>query len=200
MVKRIFDTLFSLFLLIVLSPIILAVAILIAFKFKENPIFLSRRSGRFGKSFTIYKFKSMPTLVDENGELLSDEERITHFGKLLRASSLDELPQLLNVFFGQMSLVGPRPLNESYLQEYSDEQRKRLNVRPGITGWAQINGRNSISWERKFELDCFYVEHQSLYFDLKILVLTVFKVIIHEGISQDGFVNTSSFKGENSKA
>lgn len=200
MIKRILDILFSLILLIILSPIILIVGILIAYKFKENPFFLSRRSGRFGKTFTIFKFKSMPTLVNKDGNLLSDEKRITHFGKLLRASSLDELPQLVNVIIGQMSLVGPRPLDESFLREYSSEQKRRLDVKPGITGWAQINGRNSISWEKKFQLDCFYVKHQSLYLDFKILLLTIFKVITREGISQDGFVNASSFKGKNSEA
>ncbi|GKQ43364.1 UDP-galactose phosphate transferase [Companilactobacillus sp. RD055328] len=200
MLKRFLDLILSFLLLIVLSPVILIEAIVIAFKFKENPIFISTRSGKDGKPFKIIKFKSMRTLYDNNGELLSDEERITSFGILLRSSSLDELPQLVNVFLGEMSLVGPRPLNASYLDRYTDEQRRRLEVRPGITGWAQVNGRNTISWERKFELDCYYVDHQSFILDSKILLLTILKVITREGISQNGFINATSFKGKNSKA
>lgn len=195
MIKRLVDILISLLGLIILFPIFLVIGL----KVRKNlgtPIFFKQvRPGKDGKPFTMIKFRSMRDAEDKNGQPLPDGERLTHFGKILRATSLDELPELWNVLKGDMSLVGPRPLLMEYLPLYNARQATRHNVRPGITGWAQINGRNAISWEEKFELDAWYVEHQSLWLDIKILCLTIKKVIIKEGISANQHVTTSKFTG-----
>ncbi|MFJ8234249.1 sugar transferase [Ureibacillus sp. NPDC094379] len=196
--KRIIDLIFSLTLLILLSPILILVFIL-ARKFLGSPvIFEQGRPGLNGKIFHVYKFRTMSDERDENGELLPDSIRLTKFGQFLRKLSLDELPQLWNVLKGDMSFVGPRPLLVEYLPLYSDRQARRHEVRPGITGWAQVNGRNAISWEQKFEYDVWYVENQSLFLDLKILFLTVKKVFISEGINQQGHATIEKFKGSES--
>ena len=197
MIKRLLDILFSIFGLILLSPILIFVAILIRI-YLGSPVFFTQiRPGLNGKPFKMIKFRTMKDSVDKNGEPLPDSERLTRFGKILRATSLDELPELWNVLKGDMSLVGPRPLLMEYLPLYNTRQATRHNVRPGITGWAQINGRNAISWEEKFELDVWYVENQSLWLDIKILFLTIKKVIIKEGISSNQHVTISKFTGSN---
>lgn len=195
MIKRFFDFLIALTTLIILSPVIIITAILISFKLGSPILFTQDRPGLNGKIFKMMKFRSMLDAFDSNGNLLPDEERMTKFGALLRSTSLDELPGLINVLKGDMSLVGPRPLLVEYLPLYNEEQAKRHNVRPGITGWAQVNGRNAISWEDKFKLDVWYVQNQSLLLDLKILLLTVKKVFVREGISADGEVTMTRFKG-----
>ena len=176
-------------------PILFFLAILIRVKLGAPVFFLQIRSGLNGKSFKIFKFRTMLDVANVDGNSLSDESRLTPFGKILRATSLDELPELWNVFVGDMSLVGPRPLLMEYLPLYNREQNRRHEVRPGITGWAQINGRNSILWEEKFELDLWYVDNQSFWLDLKILFWTVKKVFNREGISADGDVSMPKFKG-----
>ena len=176
-------------------PILFILAILIRVKLGAPVFFLQIRSGLNGKSFKIFKFRTMLDVANVDGNSLSDESRLTPFGKILRATSLDELPELWNVFVGDMSLVGPRPLLMEYLPLYNREQNRRHEVRPGITGWAQINGRNSILWEEKFELDLWYVDNQSFWLDLKILFWTVKKVFNREGISADGDVSMPKFKG-----
>lgn len=195
--KRFFDVLGALTLIFLTLPIMAAVWALIKFKLKTDPIFTQDRPGRHGKIFKIYKFKSMSDERDENGELLSDELRLTDFGKKLRSLSLDELPQLFNVLKGDMSFIGPRPLLIEYLPLYSAEQAKRHDVRPGITGLAQINGRNAISWEEKFKFDTFYAENLSLKMDVKIALLTIKKVIKKEGVSKEGMATTEKFNGAN---
>lgn len=196
--KRLFDLLVSLILAICFSPIMLITAILVRIKLGSPILFTQERPGLHGKPFYLYKFRTMTGATDSCGQLLPDHLRLTGFGKFLRKYSLDELPQLLNVLKGDISLVGPRPLLMEYLSLYTAEQRKRHNVRPGITGWAQINGRNAISWEEKFELDVWYVEHQSIRLDLKILLFTVWKVILSEGINQPGKATAESFTGSDS--
>jgi len=193
--KRIFDLCVSLFTLFVLSPVIVVSAVLIRKKIGAPVLFKQPRPGLDGKVFYVYKFRTMTDERDENGELLPDALRLTKFGKLLRKLSLDELPQLWNVLKGDMSFVGPRPLLVEYLPLYNEKQARRHDVRPGITGWAQVNGRNAISWERKFEYDVWYVENQSLWLDFKILLLTVKKVFVSEGISQEGQATMEKFKG-----
>lgn len=193
--KRLFDILASSIGLILLSPLLL----LIAWKVRKNlgsPVFFKQvRPGRDGKPFKMIKFRSMRDANDKDGNPLSDVERLTPFGKKLRATSLDELPELWNVLKGEMSLVGPRPLLMEYLPLYNGRQAMRHNVRPGITGWAQVNGRNAISWEEKFELDAWYVENRSLWLDIKIIFLTIKKVLVKEGISSDEHVTMSKFTG-----
>ena len=162
-------------------------------------IFKQRRPGLHGKSFYVYKFRTMTDARDENGNLLPDEVRLTKTGKLIRKLSLDELPQLFNVLKGDISLVGPRPLLMEYLPLYTKEQARRHEVKPGITGWAQVNGRNAISWEEKFEHDVWYVDNQSFWLDIKILFLTVLKVFKSEGINQDGQATIEKFKGSNGR-
>lgn len=196
--KRLIDFASSVLLLIILSPIIGIVAVLVRTKIGTPIIFKQERPGLKGRSFYVYKFRSMTSERDENGELLPDDVRLTSIGKILRKLSLDELPQLWNVFKGEMSFVGPRPLLVEYLPLYNIRQARRHDVRPGITGWAQVNGRNAISWEEKFELDVWYVENQSLWLDMKILFMTVKKVFISEGISQDGQATMSKFTGNKS--
>lgn len=193
MIKRIFDVIVSFFALIILSPVIFLVGIKIAKSLGKPVLFRQKRPGLNSKVFEMIKFRSMRDAIDENGNALPDSERLTPFGEKLRNSSLDELPGLWNVLNGDMSLVGPRPLLVEYLPLYSDEQAKRHNVRPGVTGWAQVNGRNAISWEDKFKYDVWYVENQSFWLDLKILVLTVKKVFIKEGISADDHVTMPFF-------
>ena len=193
--KRLFDLLISLFLIIAFCWLIIIVAFLVRVKLGKPIVFTQPRPGKNGKVFNVYKFRSMTDERDEQGELLSDDLRLTKFGQLLRKLSLDELPQLFNVLKGDMSFVGPRPLLVEYLPLYNERQARRHEVRPGITGWAQVNGRNAISWEQKFEYDVWYVENQSIMLDLKILFLTVKKVFIREGISADGQATIEKFNG-----
>lgn len=193
--KRFFDVTLSLFMLIILSGVIAITWVLVLKKLGSPAIFKQPRPGLNGKVFHVYKFRTMTDECDENGLLLPDDVRLTTFGELLRKLSLDELPQLWNVLKGDMSFVGPRPLLVEYLPLYNDRQARRHDVRPGITGWAQVNGRNAISWEQKFEYDVWYVENQSFWLDLKILLLTVKKVFISEGISQEGQATMEKFKG-----
>ena len=193
--KRLFDIIVSATTLFLLSPIMFIVSRKIAKNLGSPVLFKQDRPGLYGRTFKMIKFRSMRDAVDANGNLLPDSERLTPFGEKLRSSSLDELPGLWNVLKGDMSLVGPRPLLVEYLPLYSDEQSKRHDVRPGITGWAQVNGRNAISWEEKFKLDVWYVENQSFWLDLKILFLTVKKVFVKEGISADGEATMSKFSG-----
>lgn len=193
--KRLFDFTSAFLGLLALSPVIIVVAILIRFKLGSPILFTQDRPGLNGHVFKMMKFRSMLDAKDKQGNLLPDEERMTKFGAFLRSTSLDELPGLFNVLKGDMSLVGPRPLLVQYLPLYSAEQARRHNVRPGITGWAQVNGRNAISWEDKFKLDVWYVDNQSFWLDIKILLLTVKKVFVREGISADGHVTIEPFKG-----
>jgi sugar transferase EpsL len=195
--KRLFDVFVSMMLLICLSPLILIVALLVKMKLGTPVLFIQQRPGLYGKPFYLYKFRSMTDEKDQFGMLLPDYIRLTKFGKFLREYSLDELPQLFNVLKGDISLVGPRPLLMEYLPLYTEEQFRRHHVRPGITGWAQINGRNAISWEEKFELDVWYVDHYSFFLDLKILFLTIAKVLKSEGINQPGNATIEIFKGTN---
>ncbi|PFM61162.1 sugar transferase [Bacillus cereus] len=194
--KRIFDVCISLLLLLFVCLLpILVVAILVKLKLGSPVLFKQQRPGLHGKPFNLYKFRTMLDKRDSNGELLPDQNRLTTFGGILRKCSLDELPQLINVVMGDLSLVGPRPLLMEYLPLYSSKQARRHNVKPGITGWAQINGRNSITWEEKFELDVWYVENHSFLLDLKIIVLTITKVFKTEGINHVGHVTMEPFTG-----
>lgn len=193
--KRLFDIVVSFFALIFLSIVIMLIATLVRVKIGPQVLFKQQRPGLKNAIFYVYKFQSMTDERDENGELLSDDMRLISFGKVLRKLSLDELPQLWNVLKGDMSFVGPRPLLVEYLPLYNERQARRHDVRPGITGWAQVNGRNSISWEEKFELDVWYVENHSLWLDIKILFMTVLKVFKSEGISQDGQATMTKFEG-----
>ena len=179
-----------------LSPVFVLVAIGLFFANDGKPFFFQLRPGKEGKIFKIIKFKTMTDKKDENGNLLPDADRLTKIGSFVRKTSLDEIPQLLNVLKGDMSVIGPRPLLPQYLPLYNETQKRRHEVKPGITGWAQVNGRNAISWERKFELDVWYVDHLSFVLDLKILLLTVKKVFIREGISQEGQATMEAFRGE----
>jgi len=194
--KRIFDIFFSLGWLIVFSPLLLVVAILVRIKLGSPVLFLHERPGKDGKPFRIVKFRSMTDARDAEGKLLSDNERLTAFGKFLRASTLDEFPEMWNVLIGEMSVVGPRPLMMSYLPRYNATQRRRMEVRPGVTGWAQINGRNAISWEQKFALDVWYVDNQSLWLDLKIIYRTFFKVFARSGINHSTEQPMPEFLGD----
>jgi len=198
MFKRLFDIVASLCALVILSPVIFIVSRKIAKNLGEPVLFRQKRPGLNGDIFEMVKFRSMRDATDENGHVLPDSERLTSFGLKLRSSSLDELPGLWNVLKGDMSLVGPRPLLVEYLPLYNEEQAKRHNVRPGITGWAQINGRNAISWEEKFNLDVWYVKNRTFALDIKILFLTVKKVFVKEGIAGDGEVTMSKFTGTKS--
>ncbi|MGS0827507.1 sugar transferase [Shewanella sp. 0m-8] len=193
--KRLFDIAISLIALIILSPIYFFVALKVSRHLGNPIIFNQKRPGLHGKIFEMKKFRSMCDAIDIKGNILPDNQRLTPFGLKLRATSLDELPGLISVLKGDMSLVGPRPLLVEYLPLYSKEQSKRHNVRPGITGWAQVNGRNAISWEQKFEYDVWYVENQSFWLDVKILILTVKKVFVKDGISAEGELTTTKFCG-----
>ncbi|WP_342388773.1 sugar transferase [Salinicoccus bachuensis] len=195
MIKRLFDFTASSIGLAVASPILLGTTLLVKKKLGSPVLFKQTRPGLRGKPFELYKFRTMIDGKDENGMLLPDEERLTETGKFIRKYSLDELPQLINVIKGEISLVGPRPLLMEYLELYDERQMRRHEVKPGITGWAQVNGRNAISWEEKFELDVWYVENQSFLLDMKILYLTLLKVLKSEGINQDGQVTIEKFKG-----
>ena len=193
--KRFFDLFISASGLIILSPVILIVSVLVWSKLGSPILFKQRRPGKDGNIFLMYKFRTMSDCKDEHGNLLPDKDRLTIFGKFLRSTSLDELPELFNVFIGNMSVVGPRPLLEKYIPLYSHEQFRRHNVLPGITGWAQVNGRNSISWQEKFEYDVDYVDHYSFSLDLKILVMTICKVFKREGISSGTSATMEEFYG-----
>lgn len=198
--KRIFDFTFAFILLFVFSPLFIIISFLIRVNLGSPVIFKQERPGRYGRPFVIYKFRSMTNDKDENGKLLKSHLRLTPFGRFIRKYSLDELPQLINVLKGDISMVGPRPLRMEYLPLYSEEQAKRHLVRPGITGWAQVNGRNAISWEEKLNLDVWYVKNKSFLLDLKILFLTFFKVIKSEGIQYDNDVTMPDFEGSSEKS
>ena len=197
--KRLLDLSIALISLIVLSPVLILLGILVAV-FLGRPIFFHQmRPGLHGKIFKLYKFRTMNENTDENNHLLPDEERLTKFGRFLRTTSLDELPELFNILKGDMSIVGPRPLLISYLPLYNPHQMRRHDVLPGLTGWAQINGRNTLTWEEKFDLDVWYVDHWTYWLDLKIIALTIIKVIKREGISQPGQATSEPFKGTPNK-
>jgi lipopolysaccharide/colanic/teichoic acid biosynthesis glycosyltransferase len=193
--KRIFDLFISVFALIMLFPIVLISATLVRIKLGSPIFFTQQRPGLHGNVFKMMKFRTMLDAVDKNGEQLPDEQRLTSFGLFLRSTSLDELPGLLNVIKGDMSLVGPRPLLVEYLPLYSEAESQRHNVRPGITGWAQVNGRNTVSWEQRFSYDVWYVENHSFWLDIKILFLTVKKVFVRDGISHLASEAESRFRG-----
>ncbi|MEQ3235697.1 sugar transferase [Bacteroides cellulosilyticus] len=196
--KRFIDFVVVFLVLAIIWPILLSIAIWLHFANKgAGAFFTQERPGKHGEIFKVIKFKTMTDERDENGNLLPDEKRLTKIGKFVRSTSIDELPQLINVLKGDMSLIGPRPLRTYYLPLYSKEQMRRHEVRPGITGWAQINGRNNLSWTKKFELDVWYVDHCSFYLDLKIVFITIRKVFIREGISKEGEATTAPFNGHN---
>lgn len=193
--KRLFDLLVTIPALLFLAPFLLALALLVRLKLGAPVLFRQPRPGLHGKPFTLYKFRTMTDARDAQGHLLPDAERLTSFGRFLRSYSLDELPEFFNVFKGEMSMVGPRPLLMQYLPRYTPEQARRHEVKPGITGWAQVNGRNALTWEAKFALDVWYVEHASLWLDLKIIALTVWKILTREGISHPGEATMAEFTG-----
>jgi undecaprenyl phosphate N,N'-diacetylbacillosamine 1-phosphate transferase len=195
MIKPLFDRLSALVALLVTSPVLLLIILFLAVANKGKVWFVQERPGKYGKPFRVIKFRTMSDARNKKGELLPDEQRLTGIGKIIRKLSLDELPQLINVVKGEMSIVGPRPLLMEYLPLYSEEQKRRHEVKPGITGWAQVNGRNAIRWKQKFEYDVWYVEHQSFWLDVKILLLTVMKVFRAEGISSETSVTMEKFKG-----
>jgi len=201
MYKRFFKEIIDFFIaftaLVVLSPILLIVVILLALANKGNPFFFQNRPGKDERIFKIVKFRTMTNERDENGVLLPDADRLTGIGKFVRKTSIDEIPQLINVLMGDMSLIGPRPLLPEYLPIFNERQKKRHSVRPGITGWAQVNGRNAISWNKKFEYDVWYVENLSFTLDMKILFKTIKKVIISEGINTQDMATTEPFNGNN---
>tara|TARA_B100000941_G_scaffold224155_1_gene166358 strand:+ start:457 stop:1062 length:606 start_codon:yes stop_codon:yes gene_type:complete len=194
-IKRIFEFTIALLALFMLLPIFLTISILVLLKMGTPIFFIQSRPGLNGKTFKMYKFRTMTNKCDKNGNLLEDKDRLLKFGSFLRSTSLDELPTLWNVLCGNMSLVGPRPLLIEYLPLYSKNQARRHDVRPGITGWAQVNGRNAISWNEKFELDTWYVENQSFVLDMKIILLTLKKVIKRDGISHNNHATMEKFKG-----
>jgi lipopolysaccharide/colanic/teichoic acid biosynthesis glycosyltransferase len=198
MIKRLFDIVFSGLALIALSFVILFLYLIIYKKLGSPVLFRQKRPGLHNNIFEMVKFRSMLDIADKNGNILSDDKRLTPFGEKLRSTSLDELPGLWNVFKGDMSLVGPRPLLVEYLPLYSDEQARRHDIKPGITGWAQINGRNAISWQQKFEFDIWYVDNQSFWLDIKIILLTVKKVFARSDINATGEVTMTKFTGDNS--
>lgn len=195
--KHVLDFILSLCAILVLSPVLLILTVVGAVKMKGNPFFTQLRPGKNEKIFKLIKFRTMTCETDENGELLPDEVRLTKYGKMLRSTSLDELPELINILCGDMAIVGPRPLLVQYLPLYSEEQRKRHSVRPGLTGLAQVNGRNSISWTERFKYDIAYVENISLWNDVKILFATVKKVLIRDGISSETSETMEDFDGTN---
>jgi lipopolysaccharide/colanic/teichoic acid biosynthesis glycosyltransferase len=193
--KRIFDLVLTVPGLVLISPIMGVLALLVRITHGPPVLFRQKRPGYLGRPFNLYKFRTMSNARDGQGNLLPDSERITPLGRFLRSTSLDELPELFNVLRGEMSLVGPRPLLMQYLERYSPEQARRHHVLPGITGWAQVNGRNALTWEEKFRLDLWYVEHCSIGLDLRILLLTLRKAVKREGISQPGYVSAEEFMG-----
>jgi len=194
-IKRGLDFLFALSLIAALSPVLFILYLLVTLKLGKPAVFSQDRPGKDNRIFTLYKFRSMTNAKDQNGALLPDSARLTSFGKLLRKTSLDELPELFNILKGDMSFVGPRPLLVQYLPRYSTRQARRHEVRPGLTGWAQVNGRNAISWEEKFELDVWYVDHWTLWLDLKIIFKTLAVVFDRTGISAEGEATMSEFMG-----
>lgn len=194
-IKRLIDIFLSFFVLLVFLPILLILIVFLAIVNEGKPFFIQRRPGKNEKIFKIIKFKTMNDKKDIYGDLLPDADRLTKVGTFVRKTSLDELPQLINVLKGDMSLIGPRPLLPQYLPLYNDFQKRRHNVRPGITGWAQVNGRNAISWTQKFELDVYYVDNISVSLDLKIIFYTIKKVLKSDGISQEGQATMEYFKG-----
>lgn len=197
-VKRTFDFVFVVCILAIVWPILLLLAFWLYFANKgAGAFFIQERPGKHGKIFKVIKFKTMTDERDEDDNLLPDEKRLTKIGKFIRSTSIDELPQLINVLKGDMALIGPRPLLPQYLPLYSKEQARRHAVRPGITGWAQVNGRNAISWTKKFELDVWYVDHISFWLDVKIIMLTIKKVFVREGINKEGNATTEPFNGHN---
>lgn len=197
MMKRLFDLVVSFVALLVLSPVIICIYSLVWYKLGRPCIFVQARPGLNGKVFNMYKFRSMLNAADKKGVEIPDEQRLTSFGIKLRDTSLDELPGIWNILKGDMSLVGPRPLLTEYLPLYNQEQARRHDVKPGITGWAQVNGRNALSWEEKFKLDIWYIENRSFYLDLKIILMTVKKVLAKEDIHAHGEVTMSKFTGTN---
>ena len=199
MTKRIFDLFLAASILVVLSPVLLVLAGMIRFFLGSPVLFRQMRPGLHGSPFRLVKFRTMTDAKDAEGHLLSDAERLTRFGRFLRSTSMDELPELWNVIKGDMSLVGPRPLMMQYLNRYTPEQARRHEVKPGITGWAQVNGRNDITWDQKFFLDVWYVDHHSRWLDLKILALTILKILKREGISQPGYSTAEEFMGTDRK-
>ena len=195
LLKRVFDILFSFVAIVILSPALAGLYFMIRKRMSVPVLFVHERAGRYGKPFQLYKFRTMTDAKTDDGELLPDSERLTPFGQKLRKYSLDELPQFFNVLIGDMSIVGPRPLLLEYVPLYNEKQRTRLNVKPGITGHAQINGRNAITWEKKFELDAWYVENRSFYLDCKIILKTILKVFKSEGISAANEATMPKFTG-----
>lgn len=195
--KPLFDFLFALILLVFLLPVFVIIAATLAIFYRENPFFLQERGGKDQSRFKIIKFKTMNNKRDVSGKLLPDDERISKLGNFLRKVSLDEIPQLFNIIKGDMSFVGPRPFMSMYLDLYSDYQKRRHEVKPGITGWAQINGRNSLEWNEKFKLDVWYVDHASLSLDIKILFLTVVKLFKFSDVSKEGYTSSVVFNGKN---
>ncbi len=193
--KRLFDILITFTVLLLLAPLFFFIWLLVVLKMGRPAFFIQKRPGYKGVPFQLIKFRTMKDTVDRQGKPLADEERLTPFGRFLRSSSLDELPELLNVLKGDMSLVGPRPLLMEYLELYTDEQARRHDVHPGITGWAQVNGRNNLSWEEKFEFDAWYVDNLSFGLDIKILWMTIGKLFSREGINQPGSVTAEKFTG-----
>ncbi|MCX8487891.1 MAG: sugar transferase [Opitutales bacterium] len=195
MLKRAFDIVFSACWLIGFAPLLLVVAILVRLKLGSPVLFIQERPGFRAKPFRMVKFRTMTDARGPDGELLPDEQRLTPFGKFLRSSTLDEFPEMWNVLVGDMSVVGPRPLLMRYIPRYSPVQARRMEVKPGVTGWAQVNGRNAISWEEKFALDVWYIDHRSFWLDMKIVVLTFFKVFARTGINSDKAATMEEFKG-----
>ncbi len=199
MIKRLFDFLISLFMIVLLLPVLVVIALAVRVNLGKPVLFRQTRPGLRGEPFVLVKFRTMTDERDSEGELLSDAERLTNFGRVLRASSLDELPQFFNVLCGDMSLVGPRPLLLEYLPLYTSEQARRHDVRPGITGWAQINGRNAIEWEDKFTLDVWYVNHHHFMLDLRILFMTALRIVWPRGVNQSDVATMTKFKGRSSE-
>jgi lipopolysaccharide/colanic/teichoic acid biosynthesis glycosyltransferase len=199
MTKRAFDLTVAATALLILAPLLAAIAVAVRLTLGTPVLFIQERPGLHGKAFKLIKFRTMRNACDAHGQPLPDEQRMTRFGAFLRSTSLDELVELVNVCKGEMSLVGPRPLLMEYLPLYSPEQARRHEVRPGITGWAQVNGRNELSWEEKFRSDVYYVEHQSFWFDLKILCLTLVTILTREGINQRGQATAAPFRGSASR-
>ena len=197
--KRLLDLSIALAAIVVLAPLLLTVAAIVRWRLGSPVVFRQRRPGLLGKPFNLLKFRTMTTATDNHGRLLPDEKRLAGTGRILRATSLDELPELINVLKGHMSLVGPRPLLMQYLDRYTPEQVRRHEVKPGITGWAQVKGRNALSWEKKFQLDLWYVDHDSFWLDLKILFLTFWQVLGRGGISAEGHVTMPEFMGTQEK-
>jgi lipopolysaccharide/colanic/teichoic acid biosynthesis glycosyltransferase len=195
--KRGFDFLFALILIIILMPLIGILSVMLYFQNESSPLFRQRRTGYGKKTFEVFKFKTMTDAKDSKGALLPDDMRVTKTGLFVRRFSLDEIPQLFNILCGDMSFIGPRPLLEEYLDLYSADQLRRFEVRPGISGWAQVNGRNNLSWTEKFDLDVWYVENVSFFLDVKIFFMTILKVVMAKNISRDGMVTTEKFDGTN---